>query len=83
MLGRTVTYGTDRSSETRLSKFTRFCPQPPDTPTLGPHSWRRNRGMVMRYLDETDDVPTRIVKVIGDMCGILTYTVMVLYAVMH
>jgi crotonobetainyl-CoA:carnitine CoA-transferase CaiB-like acyl-CoA transferase len=39
--------------------------------------------MVMRYLDETDDVPTRIVKVIGDMCGILTYTMMVLYAVMH
>ena len=40
----------------------------------------------MRYLDETDDVPTKIVKVIGDMCGILTYTVivgLVLYAVMH
>ena len=39
--------------------------------------------MVMRDLNETDDVPTKIVKVIGDMCGILTDTVMVLYAVMH
>ena len=37
----------------------------------------------MRDLNESDDVPTKIVKVIGDMCGILTYTVMVLYAVMH
>jgi len=29
----------------------------------------------MRDLNETDDVPTKIVKVIGDVCGILTYTV--------
>jgi len=42
--------------------------------------------MVMRDLNETDDVPTKIVKVIGDVCGILTYTVivgLVLYAVLH
>jgi hypothetical protein len=25
--------------------------------------------MVMRDLSETDDVPTKIVKAIGDMCG--------------
>jgi len=25
--------------------------------------------------NETDDVPTKIVKAIGDMCGILIYTV--------
>jgi hypothetical protein len=40
--------------------------------------------MVMRDLNETDDVPTKIVKVIGHMCGILIYTVivgLVLYAV--
>ena len=40
----------------------------------------------MRDLNESDDVPTKIVKVIGDMCGIRTYTVivgLVLYAVMH
>jgi hypothetical protein len=29
----------------------------------------------MRYLNETDDIPTKIVKVIGDMCGILIYAV--------
>jgi len=42
--------------------------------------------MVMRDLSETDDVPTKIVKAIGDMCGILIYTViigLVLYAVLH
>jgi hypothetical protein len=27
----------------------------------------------MRYLSETHDVPVKIVKVIGDMCGILIY----------
>ena len=40
----------------------------------------------MRYLKETDDVPTKIVKVIGDMCGILIYTGIVglaLYAVLR
>jgi hypothetical protein len=40
----------------------------------------------MRYLDETDDVPTKIVKMIGDLCGIIIYTVivgLVLYAVLH
>jgi hypothetical protein len=42
--------------------------------------------MVMRDLSETDDVPTKIVKAIVDMCGILIYTViigLVLYAVLH
>jgi hypothetical protein len=42
--------------------------------------------MVKRDLNETDDVPTKIVKVIGDMCGILIYTVivgLVLYAMLH
>jgi hypothetical protein len=92
-----MTYDTDRSSETRLSKFTRFwsptvgsCQWPdgpvPRTPTSGPHSSRRNNGVVMRDLNETDEVPTKIVKVIGDMCGILLYTVivgMVLYALLH
>jgi hypothetical protein len=42
--------------------------------------------MVMRYLDETDDVPTKIVKVVGDLYGIIIYTVivgLVLYAVLH
>jgi hypothetical protein len=41
--------------------------------------------MVIRYLNGTDD-PTKIVKVIGDMCGMLIYTVivgLVLYAVLH
>jgi hypothetical protein len=33
--------------------------------------------MVMRDLSETDDVPTKIVKAIGDMCGMLIYTVIV------
>ena len=40
----------------------------------------------MRDSNETDDVPTKIVKVIGDMCGILIYTVivgLVPYAVLH
>jgi hypothetical protein len=42
--------------------------------------------MVMRYLNEADDVPTKIVKAIGDMCGMLIFTVivgLVLYAVLH
>ncbi|MFY9771185.1 MAG: hypothetical protein WAV38_27685 [Xanthobacteraceae bacterium] len=40
----------------------------------------------MRDLNETDDVPTKIVKVIGDMCGTVIYTVivgLVLYALLH
>ena len=40
----------------------------------------------MRYLNETDDVPTKIVKVMGEMGGILIYTAivgLVLYAVLH
>jgi len=28
----------------------------------------------MRYLDETDEAATKIVKLIGDICGILIYT---------
>ena len=42
--------------------------------------------MVMWYLDETDDVPTKIVKMIGDLCGIIICTVivgLVLCAVLH
>jgi hypothetical protein len=43
-------------------------------------------GTVMRYLDETDEAPTRIVKLIGDLCGILIYTGIVgllIYAVLR
>jgi hypothetical protein len=41
--------------------------------------------MVMRYPTELDDAPTEIVKVIGDLCGLIFYTAMVgllIYAVM-
>jgi|GraSoi2013_115cm_1033766.scaffolds.fasta_scaffold392054_2 hypothetical protein len=31
----------------------------------------------MRYLNETDEAPTKMVKVIGDMCGIVIYTAIV------
>ena len=40
----------------------------------------------MRDLTEIDDVPTKIVRVIGEMGGILIYTAivgLVLYAVLH
>jgi hypothetical protein len=42
--------------------------------------------MVMRYLDETDETPTKFVRLIGDLCGILIYTGivgLVLYAVLR
>jgi hypothetical protein len=42
--------------------------------------------MVMRYLDETEEAPTKIVKLIGDLCGILIYTGIVgllIYAVLR
>ena len=92
-LGRSVTYGTDGSSETRLSKSTDSGPLRPTRvsglmagrPTR-PHSSGRKRGMVTRHLNEADDVPTKIVKAIGDMCGMLIYTVivgLVLYAVLR
>lgn len=92
-LGRSVTYGTDGSSQTRLSKSTDSVPYArlmsvaswPGRPTR-PHSSGRKRGMVMRHLNEADDVPTKIVKAIGDLCGMLICTVivgLVLYAVLH
>jgi hypothetical protein len=73
-LGPTVTYGTDRSSETRLYNFTQFWSPSVrlvrDPLNLGATQFAtRERGMVMRHLNETADVPTKIVKVIGDMCG--------------
>jgi hypothetical protein len=42
--------------------------------------------MVMRYLDETDETPTKFVRLIGDLCAILIYTGivgLVLYAVLR
>jgi hypothetical protein len=40
----------------------------------------------MRYLNEPDSALTEIVKLIGDICGIVVYTAMVglvLYAILH
>jgi hypothetical protein len=42
--------------------------------------------MVMQYLDETDDAPTKFVRLMGDICGILIYTGIVgllVYAVLR
>jgi hypothetical protein len=46
----------------------------PDTPTSGHGVVDDKEGMVMRYLDETDEAATKIVKLIGDICGIFIYT---------
>ena len=45
----------------------------PDTAT----QFGTKERMVMRHLNEADDVPTKIVKAIGDMCGMLIYTAIV------
>lgn len=58
----------------------------PGLPTLGHAVCDDEEGTVMRYLDETDEAPTRIVKLIGDLCGILIYTGIVgllIYAVLR
>jgi hypothetical protein len=49
-------------------------PCPPGTPTSGHGVGDDKEGMVMRYLDETDEGATKIVKLIGDICGVLIYT---------
>jgi hypothetical protein len=56
------------------------------TPQRRPRSRDDEEGTVMQHLDETDEAPTRIVKLIGDLCGILIYTGIVgllLYAVLR
>ncbi len=59
----------------------------PRHPNLGATQVRGDEeGMVMRYLDETDETPTKFVRLIGDLCGILIYTGIVgllLYAVLR
>jgi predicted signal transduction protein with EAL and GGDEF domain len=58
----------------------------PGHPTWGHAVGDDEEGTVMRYLDETDEAPTRIVKLIGDLCGILIYTGIVgllIYAVLR
>lgn len=58
----------------------------PRHPNLGATQFVEEEGMVMRYLDETDETPTKFVRLIGDLCGILIYTGIVgllLYAVLR
>ena len=59
----------------------------PPAPKPRGHAVRDDEeGMVMRYLDEIDETPTKFVRLIGDLCGILIYTGIVgllVYAVLR